>query len=53
MFKNKVDKKCELGHTLYKISLDNSCYKCINCNIMFLKNHNNDDYKELEVKNNK
>ena len=40
----KKQNNCENGHLLYKISLDNGCYKCANCNIMYIKNHNNDEY---------
>ena len=40
--KNTICKK----HQLYKFSTDDSCYKCANCNVIFMKDLKGIKYTE-------
>ncbi len=40
-------KEC-VKHQLYKISLDDTCYKCAVCKVMFLRNVNKTGYIEIK-----
>ncbi len=36
-------------HQLYKFSLDDSCYRCAKCEIIFMKKYNSEEYEEFNL----